>query len=155
MNKNKPRGSQEGLLKNREATRIINTEAMWQVINRLRKENANRIWTYKEVWSSAGLKSSVALNSPWNSHIRDAITTHNTQIKENAANGPLMQSQRKTLRDSNRILRDKIINIKKERDSALSKIAIFEADAIFYKNQFENQLKITERLRTLLDNEVT
>lgn len=150
MNKNKPRGNQDGLKQNRELTKITNTESMWKIVNKLRKEKSSSIWTYKEVWSSAGLKSPVALNSHWNSHIRSAIDNHNSQLKENAELGPIGQSKRRTLRDSNRSLRYQLSELKKERDNALSKIAIFEADAQYFKTQYETQLNITDRLRSQL-----
>lgn len=150
MNKNKPRGSQDGLKQNRELTKITNTESMWKIVNKLRKEKSSSLWTYKEVWSSAGLKSPVALNSHWNSHIRSAIDNHNSQLKENAELGPIGQAKRRTLRDSNRVLRDQLNTMRKERDQALSKIAIFEADALHFKSQYEIQLNITDRLRSQL-----
>ncbi|OPE29840.1 hypothetical protein APB20_35005 [Pseudomonas aeruginosa] len=147
MSINKPRGSQEGLKKNRELLKVKNTEAMWSVVVRLRKESPNSLWSYKEVWSGAGLKSNVALNSPWNLHIREAIDSHNSKLRENAELGPLAQTQRKTLRMANRELRMQLDAMKKERDQALSKIAVFEAEADFYKRKCESLLRINERLR--------
>ncbi len=147
MSINKPRGSQEGLKKNRECLKAKNTEAMWKVVVWLRKEKPNTLWSYKEVWSAAGLKSNVALNSSWNSHIREAIDAHNSKLREDAELGPLAQSQRKTLRMANRELRLQLDAMKKERDHALSKIAVFEAEADFYKRKCEGLLKINERLR--------
>lgn len=147
MSINKPRGSQDGLRKNREALRAKNTEAMWKVVVRLRKERPNALWSYKEVWSGAELKSNVALNSPWNSHIREVIDVHNSKLREDAELGPLAQSQRKTLRMENRDLRLQLDAMKKMRDQALSKIAVFEAEANFFKIKAESLLKINQRLR--------
>ncbi len=143
--KNKPRGNQTGLLQNREDTKRQNTEAMWKEVVQLRKEKPDSTWTFKEVWSGAGLKSNVALNSPWNSHIREVINEHNQKIRENIELGPVGASQRKTLRITNKELRQQLSAIKKERDHALSQICIYEAEADFYKRENEILKKVKDR----------
>ena len=71
--KKRQRGSLQGLLKNREEIKRQNTEALCQQVKRLKKEKPNLSWFYKEIWSGAGLKSNVALDSPWNAQIKDVV----------------------------------------------------------------------------------
>ena len=92
----------QGLLENRELIKHQNTEALWSQVQRLRKEKPDDHWPFKEIWSGAGLKSDVALKSPWNAHIRVAIEEHNRHIKEERDLGPIGRSQRKTVRAANR-----------------------------------------------------
>jgi len=145
MANNKPRGKQIGLLQNREDTKRQNTETMWKEVVKLRKDKPDSTWTFKEVWSGAGLKSNVALNSPWNSHIREVINEHNQKIRENIELGPVGVSRHKTLRTTNRELRQQLGALKKERDKALSQIGIYEAEADFYKRENEILKKIRDR----------
>tara|TARA_Y100001973_G_C5197854_1_gene335538 strand:- start:30 stop:200 length:171 start_codon:yes stop_codon:yes gene_type:complete len=51
------RGSHQGLLKNREETKRLNTEALWQQVQQLRKEKPNTHWSYKEVWQGRNLST--------------------------------------------------------------------------------------------------
>lgn len=147
MNNKKPRGSLVGLKKNREALKVKNTDAMLKVIEHLRKEKPDALWSYKDVWSGAGLKSNIALNSPWNSHVRDAIDAHNSSVREASELEVCASMQKKTLRVINGELRKQVEVMRKERDSALSKIAIYEAEADFYKRKCEGLLRVNERLR--------
>lgn len=142
--KTRQRGSHHGLLKNREEIKRQNTEALWGEVNRLRKEKPRAPWSYKEVWSGAGLKSNVALDSPWNAHIKEAIGEHNRKISEQRDLGPIGQSQRKTLRIANKELRQEIARLQASQNKALSQIALWETEAAHYKR--ENQ-----RLKTQLD----
>jgi len=98
VNNKKPRGSLVGLKENREALKVKNTEAMLKVVEKLGKEKPDALWSYKDVWSGAGLKSNVALNSPWNSHVRDAIDAHNSSIREASELEVFASTQKKTLR---------------------------------------------------------
>tara|TARA_B100000700_G_scaffold1794_1_gene2208 strand:+ start:532 stop:981 length:450 start_codon:yes stop_codon:yes gene_type:complete len=143
------RGSHQGLLKNREETKRLNTEALWQQVQQLRKEKPNTLWSYKEVWQGAGLKSNVALNSPWNASIKEAVTEHNRLLREQAESGTTGQTQRKTLRITNKELRNQIQQLKVEYEKALSKMAIWEAEADFYQRDNERlQRKIDRLLET-------
>lgn len=148
MNNKKPRGSLVGLKENREALKVKNTDAMLNVIERLGKEKPGALWSYKDVWSGAGLKSNVALNSPWNFHVRDAIDAHNSSIRDASELEVFSSAQKKTLRVLNGELRRKLDAMQKERDQALSKIAIYEAEADFYKRKCEGLLRVNERLRS-------
>jgi len=56
VNNKKPRGSLVGLKENREALKVKNTEAMLKVVEKLGKEKPDALWSYKDVWSGAGLK---------------------------------------------------------------------------------------------------
>lgn len=146
----KVRGSTQGLKKNREETKEKNTESMWAVVNQLRKDKPAQRWTFKEVWKGAGLKSHVALASVWNAPIRDAIEQHNLSICRNIEDGAIAQSQRKTLRESIRELISKNEALKRERDSALAKIALFKSDAEYYKKKHEELKRTNERLQKLV-----
>lgn len=143
------RGSHQGLLKKRQETKLLNTEALWQQVQRLRKEKPNTLWSYKEVWQGAGLKSNVALNSPWNASIKETVTEHNRLLREQAEKGIAGQNQRKTLRITNKELRNQIQQLKIEYEKALSKMAIWEAEADFYQRDNERlQRKIDRLLET-------
>ncbi|WP_409292077.1 hypothetical protein [Pseudomonas sp. KCJK9058] len=145
--KNKPRGSQVGLKKNREDTKAKNTSTMWAVIQRLRKEKPSVIWSYKEVWWGAGLKSHVPLSSPWNVSVRGAIDAHNAEVQQRIEQGSPVLVQRRTQRDANRELQKQIKVLTAERDLALSKIAVYEADADYYRAECQNLTLINTRLR--------
>ncbi|MBS8269547.1 hypothetical protein ACSEE7_18185 [Halomonas cupida] len=140
------RGSHQGLLKNREETKERNTEALWHQVQRLRKEKPDTLWSFKEVWQGAGLKSNVALDSPWNASIKEAISEHNRLLREKAESGSVGQAQRKTLRITNKELRNQIQQIKKEYEKALSKMAVWEAEADFYQRENERLQRKIERL---------
>lgn len=148
MNNKKPRGSLVGLKENREALKVKNTDAMLKVIEHLGKEKPDALWSYKEIWSGAGLKSNVALNSPWNAHVRDAIDAHNSSIREASELEVFASTQKKTLRVINGELRKQVEVMRNERDQALSKIAIYEAETDFYKRKCEGLLRVNERLRS-------
>lgn len=128
MIKGSSRGSQHGLLKNREDTKKQNTESLWKQVERLRKEKGDLVWSFKEIWSGAGLKSNMALNSPWNQHIRDAIESHNKNIREGIASGDLALKHKRTFRDDNRHLRKQLKDMEIQRNMALESIAIYQAE---------------------------
>lgn len=128
MNKGRTRGSSHGLLQNREDTKKKNTEALWKQIERLRKEKSAQTWSFKEIWSGAGLKSNMALNSPWNIHVRDAIETHNKNVREGLASGELALEHRRTFRDDNRNLRKQLKDMEIQRNMALESIAIYQTE---------------------------
>ena len=148
----KSRGSTHGLIQNREDTKKKNTEAMWNVINHLRKSKENEIWTYREVWTGAGLKSNVALKSAWNQHIKAVIDEHNQQIRENIDLGTIGRSQRKTLRITNKELRSEISQLTNDKNLSLSQIAIWEAEASYYKKENDDLRRIIDRLKGKLDS---
>lgn len=151
--KSKRRGSHLGLLKNREETKRQNTEALWRQVIRLRKEKPNALWSFKEVWSGAGLKSNVALDSPWNAHVKEAIEDHNRSVKEEADLGPEGQSQRKTLRFTNKVLRQEIEKLKSDLDKSMSQIAVWEAEAIFHQRENTRLRNKIERLKNDLTDQ--
>ena len=143
------RGSHHGLLKNREETKINNTEALWRQVKKLRIEKPGTSWSYKEVWAGAGLKSNVALDSPWNAHIKEVITEHNNKVREKSDWGPTAQSERKTLRTANRDLRQEIVGLKSKLNTALSQTAVWEAEAAYHKRENQRLQKQLDRLNRL------
>ena len=140
------RGSHQGLLRNREETKRLNTEALWRQVQLLRKEKPDTLWSFKEVWQGAGLKSNVALDSPWNASIKEAVAEHNRLLREQAESGSVGQAQRKTLRATNKELRNQIQQIKTEYEKALSKMAIWEAEADFYQRDNKRLQRKIDRL---------
>ena len=136
----------QGLLENRELIKHQNTEALWSQVQRLRKEKPDDHWPFKEIWSGAGLKSDVALKSPWNAHIRVAIEEHNRHIKEERDLGPIGRSQRKTVRAANRELKAQLDQAKVDLDTVLSQVAIWEAEIAFYKKENDRLMRKIERL---------
>lgn len=148
MATNKSRGSQKGLLQNREETKKQNTAALWKQVELLRKKKTDVTWTFKEVWLGAGLKSNMALNSPWNAHIREAIGNHNKNIKEGSSEAITSHSKAaQNLRNENRHLRDELRSMKKQRDKALESIAIHQAE----KDELSKELTKIKRHLNKLD----
>ena len=76
----------------------------------------------------AGLKSNMALNSPWNIHVRDAIETHNKNVREGLASSELALEHRRTFRDDNRNLRKQLKDMEIQRNMALESIAIYQTE---------------------------
>lgn len=140
------RGSHQGLLKNREETKRLNTEALWRQVQRLRKDKPSCRWTFKEVWQGAGLKSNVALDSPWNAHIKEVIEEHNKLLTEQSERGLIGLAQRKTLRTTNKELRHQLKHINTEYERALSQIALWEAEADFHRRENERLQRKIDRL---------
>ena len=139
MSKSLSRGNHNGLLKNREETKHNNTKALWQQVELLHKAKPEVTWTYKEIWSGAGLKSNMALNSPWNAHIREAIETHNKLIKEGYSHNKFLETnQHRSLRDDNRYLRNQLKDMTRQRDKALQSIAFYQAE----RDDLEQEVKI-------------
>ncbi|MCS6129320.1 hypothetical protein G3485_20230 [Shewanella baltica] len=147
MNKGRTRGSSHGLLQNREDTKKKNTEALWKQIERLRKEKSAQTWSFKEIWSGAGLKSNMALNSPWNIHVRDAIETHNKNIREGLASGKLALEHKRTFRDDNRNLRKQLKDMELQRNMALESIAIYQTECDELKKEVRRLESRINRLK--------
>ena len=141
------RGSVAGLVRHHQEQKEKNTSEMLKVIARLQVEKALLSWTYKEVWCGAGLKSGVALTSEWNSHVRLAIDAHNAHVKN--------------LRDSNdapagshlapvcriKQLRSLVKDLERQRNEALSKLAVYEAEIEFYKSRYDEVVRLNVRLQ--------
>lgn len=144
----KPRGSVIGLKKNREDLKASNTEAMMGVIAQLRIEKPTSKWAYREVWSRAGLKSQIALDSPWNAHVRAEIEAHNARLRNLPAEGALVPGALAYDRDLVKSLREELRICKAQRDQALSRIAQFAADAEYFKKQCQDLTKTVDRLRS-------
>ena len=143
--KAKPRGSLVGLRKSRAELRLRNTDAMIQAVAELRIAKPDSKWTFKEVWTRAGLKSQIALDSPWNAHVRAAIESHNSSLQGlqertvssgAGANRPLLNA-----------LRDELRTCKQQRDQALSQIGQLVADAEFFRKKCEDLTRTVELLR--------
>lgn len=143
----KPRGSVIGLKKNREDLKASNTSAMMNVIAQLRIEKPTSKWSYKEVWSRAGLKSQIALDSVWNAHVRAEVEAHNARVRSFPDEGVSLPRALTYDRDLVKSLREELRICKSQRDQALSRIAQFAADAEYFKKQCEDLTKIVARLR--------
>lgn len=146
--KAKPRGSVVGLKKNREDLKASNTAAMMGVIAQLRIEKPTSKWTYKEVWSRAGLKSQIALDSIWNAHVRAEIEAHNARALNLPDEGALAPKALTYEKDLVKSLREELRICKNQRDKALSRIAQFAADTKYFKNKCEDLTKTVDRLRS-------
>lgn len=146
--KAKPRGNVVGLKKNREDLKASNTAAMMEVITQLRIEKPTSKWTYKEVWSRAGLKSQIALDSVWNAHVRAEIEAHNARVRSLLVEGASVSGAVAYDKDLVRSLRDELRICRNQRDQALSRIAQFAADTKYFKDKCEDLTKIVDRLRS-------
>lgn len=142
----KPRGSVIGLLKHRDDQREQNTSAMLEVIQLLQSEKPNTKWTYKDIWSRAGLRSPNSLASPWNAHIRAEIDSHNQLVLSSRSARPY-SGLTKAERDVVGLLRAELKLCKAQRNDALALIAQFAADADFFKRQCDDLNKKVERLK--------
>jgi hypothetical protein len=142
----KPRGSVIGLLKHRDDQRDQNTSAMLEVIQILHSEKPNTKWTYKDIWSRAGLRSPNSLASPWNAHIRAEIDSHNQLVSISTSERPCA-GLTKAERDVAGRLREELKVCKAQRDDALALIAQFAADADFFKKQCDDLKKTVARLK--------
>ena len=144
--KGKPRGSVIGLLKHRDEQRDQNTSAMVEVIRLLQSDKPNTKWTYKDVWSRAGLKSPNSLRSSWNAHIRAEIDSHN-QFGSSTRSSKPSEGLIKAEKDLVGLLRAELKVYKAQRDDALARIAQFAADADFFKKQCDDLKKAVARLK--------
>lgn len=142
----KPRGSVIGLLKHRGDQQDQNTSAMVEVIRLLQSEKPTTKWTYKEVWSRAGLKSPNSLGSPWNAHIRAEIDSHNQLVSSSKSAKPYGKLTKAEI-DLVGLLRAELKVCKVQRDDALARIAQFAADADFFKKQCDDLKKTVARLK--------
>lgn len=145
--KAKPRGTTSGLEQFHADTKNRNTAKMLQVIERLRLERPSSKWSYKDVWAGAGLKSQIALDSPWNAHVKEKIDCHNELIQFpvfNQCENENASSRRLGVRD----LKAEIKELKAQRDQALAKIAQYCADTDYYKNRCRDLERAVARLKT-------
>lgn len=142
----KPRGSVIGLLKHRDDQRDQNTSAMLEVIQILQSEKPNTKWTYKDIWSRAGLRSPNSLSSPWNAHIRAEIDSHNQLVSTSRSERPCAGLS-KAERDVAGRLRAELKVCKAQRDDALALIAQFASDADFFKKQCDDLKTTVARLK--------
>jgi len=146
--KGKPRGTTSGLLEYHANNKQRNTICMLQVIDRLRREKPNSKWSYKDVWSGAGLKSQVALDSPWNAHVKSEIDYHNRMV----GSAPLSDCDNMATSDWRVLgeLRSEIKVLKEQRDQALERIAQYCADTDFYKKKCRDLERAVARLKLII-----
>ncbi|WP_152442326.1 hypothetical protein [Pseudomonas putida] len=147
--KAKPRGSTKGLKARSDVVKLVNTEKLVGAIKQLSDEKPNEAWTFLEVSRIAGLKSTVAINSSWNSHIKLQIKHHNESLNyKNDISVSASPSQRLAGLKLQR-LRAELLICQKQRDDALSRIAVYAADADYYKNKCADLTRIVDRLKAL------
>lgn len=140
MPKNKPRGSQSGLARNRLEVKQKNSRLLKETIQNLSISRPEERWTYKKVCQASGLKSTVALHKPWNREIREIIDQHNAKIQKNEKS-TLLNTETKSNPKSN------LMEITQQRNEALAKIAKFQANAEHYKNKYEKLLLKFENMK--------
>ncbi|GLZ27008.1 hypothetical protein Pstu01_36770 [Stutzerimonas stutzeri] len=78
--------------------------------------------------------------------IRDAINAHNASIRVVIGSGG-KRKKAKTLDIINRELRECVKAMQEGRNHALSKLAVFEADAEFYRRKCKDISRVIKRLR--------
>ncbi|MFV2949001.1 hypothetical protein [Pseudomonas japonica] len=147
--KAKPRGTTSGLEEYHADTKARNTANMLQVIERLRVDRPNSKWSYKDVWVVAGLKSQIALDSPWNAHIKTEIDHHNKKIQSSV----LSQGENEEDGDDRLLIRElkaEVKAIKGQRDRALARIAQYCADTDHYKKRCKDLEKAVSRLKAIV-----
>ncbi|WP_110946379.1 hypothetical protein [Pseudomonas bohemica] len=149
--KGKPRGSTSGLEDYHDKLRSANTALMLAVIEQLKVIKPDAKWSYKEVWSGAGLKSKVALDSVWNEHVRLEIDRHNNTL-----------DSRNTVLNENVVsvvekpailaLKEQVKILKQQRDQALALIAQYAADTDFYKRRCVDLQSSVDRLKAYINS---
>lgn len=147
--KGKPRGTTSGLKGYQAGAKERNTKAMLGVIEVLKIERSTSRWSYKDVWSAAGLKSQVALDSPWNADVKSAIDLHNQLLASSAHihfSGTDGAIDKLALRD----LRRQVSEMKEQRDQALARIAQYCADTDYYKKRCQDFQRTVERLKSTI-----
>ncbi|WP_146218730.1 hypothetical protein [Halomonas sp. LBP4] len=142
----KPRGSVKGIVKHKKELKNRNRENLINAIKFLESAKPYAKWKYKEVWIKAGLKSAMALNSKWNEDIKSLIDAHNNNIADLSEKNMECNPKKEVEKDRMLILEEKIASVTKERDSALEKISIYQADALFYKEKCEHLQEVIKRL---------
>ncbi|MEE4138731.1 hypothetical protein [Pseudomonas viridiflava] len=147
--KGKPRGSTSGLEDYHNRLRSDNTASMLKVIDRLKMDKPHSKWTYKEVWIGAGLKSKIALDSIWNSHIRAAIDIHNQRVDSltTVNGGDILAADKPVIQ----ALRKQVKTLREQRDQALALIAQYSADTDYYKRKSNDLQNSVDRLKSYLD----
>lgn len=78
--------------------------------------------------------------------IRDAIDAHTASIRVVLGSGG-KRKKAKILDIINRELRESVKALQEKRNHALSKLAVFEADAEFYRRKCKDISRVIERLR--------
>lgn len=149
--KAKPRGSIKGLKARSDIVKQLNSDKLLDALNQLAAEKPNEAWTLLEVSRIAGLKSTVAINSVWNAHVKLKVKQHNESIQYDTDLEVVEQiSERLSFRDR-QSLRSDLIICQKQRNEALSKIAIFAADAEYHKKKCADLARIVDRLQASIN----
>ena len=149
--KAKPRGTTSGLEEFHADTKARNTANMMRVVETLRLNKPNSKWSYKDVWAGCGLKSQVALDSPWNVHIKTEIDFHNKKIHCSALNqgeGEAAAGGRLAMHE----MKAQMKEIRKQRDQALARIAQYCADTDHYKKRCKDLERVVTRLKAMISS---
>lgn len=149
--KAKPRGTTSGLKEFHAHIKARNTASMVRVVEALRLNKPNSKWSYKDVWAGGGLKSQIALDSPWNAHIKEEIDFHNRQIHCSALNqggGEEAVGGRLAIHE----MKAQMKEIREQRDQALARIAQYCADTDHYKKRCKDLERVVARLKAMISS---
>lgn len=147
--KAKPRGTTSGLEEYHADTKARNTASMLQAVARLKLNKPHSKWTYKDVWAGAGLKSRIALDSPWNAHVKAEIDAHNGKIQCSTLSqgvGKEAVGDRLAMRE----LKAEMKEVREQRDKALARIAQYCADTDHYKKRCKDLERAVARLKAII-----
>lgn len=148
----KTRGSTKGLQAHYRDKEQATQDALVRAYEALKQSKPHSVWTKAELWRGAGMKSGNALANPRHSNIVALFERHNADARDQLKAGPIAVSERKTTRETVRALRDKIAATVKQRDMAASQNAIFEREALYFKQQYEDMLVLNKRLERERDD---
>lgn len=149
--KNMSRGSTKGLKQHHKDKEQGTQDALLQACRDLGNEKPHALWTKTELWKRAGLKSGMALSNPRHSNIVVLFDQHNVAVRAAIQDGSIGKGEPKTVRDTVRTLREQIAEITTQRDMAASWNAIYQQEALHYKQQADDLQVLNTRLETERD----
>lgn len=142
---NKPRGDIKGLLLCKENQKIQNRDALLRAVASFQSQRQDERWSYVDVCTCAGLKSSNALRAEWNHEVRKAIDAHNREIAFKREQKRISSTRKPDTRDAQYLQRE-IGILQSKLAEAQSQVAIFEAEAAWYASELAQVIKQRDRL---------
>jgi len=147
----KSRGSTKGLQQHYKDKEQATQDALIRAYHELKKEKPKALWAKAELWRKAGLKSGMALNNPRHSNVVALFERHNADTRNALETGPVAVSERKTTKETIRALRDQIAELTTQRDKAASLNAVYQREAMHYKQQADDLETLNRRLEVERD----
>lgn len=113
---------------------------------RLKTEKPSHIWSKRDLWSGAGLKSANALNSPQHAKFLLFINDHNFRISRISSKEVKAPSERLTATTTIERLKGQIRELQMQRDQACNLNSNYQLEADFYAKENIDLKKQIDRL---------